>query len=216
MLDDIDPIEADRARDNSSGSAVADELSIIASAAASLERLQPAARDRVLDYLVARFQLQRVAARTTSIAVANPAQPNSVASAATDDQAPMDIRSFRELKQPASGQEMAAILAFYLSEHVREDERRAGISPSDVEKYFKQAGFPLPARSRSVLFNAKTAGYLEEAPTRGEYKLSPVGYNLVKYRLPRGADNASVGKVYRRRSRRNSPQRVEAAPDVNG
>jgi hypothetical protein len=177
---------------------VTEELGLLANMAAKLEKLSPAARDRVLNYLVAKYQSPRPLARATG--------PSAAVSATmptpTDSTFPTDIRSFRESKAPANGQEMAAILAFYLSEVGPEDERRQTVSPVDVEKYFKQAGFPLPARSRSVLFNAKAAGYLEEASTRGEYKLSPVGYNLVKYRLPRNADNPSPAKSLRRRTRR--------------
>lgn len=216
MTDDIPTSDSSVRRDLADDvqvDAVADELAVLASVAADLETLNIAARDRVLDYLVARYQSHRPL-RTS--AMGSRSSRESVATQVpTDAVFPTDIRSFRESKQPANAQEMAAVLAFYLLEMVPEEDRRGTVTPADVEKYFKQAGFPLPARSRNALFNAKTAGYLEEAATRGEYKLSPVGHNLVNHRLPRSADSAAPGKAFRRRPRRSQPPTSER-PDNAG
>ena len=190
---------------------IGDELASLATVAAELERLERSARDRVLTYLVARYAPRGLAVAPVGVA-GTPSRQSSAPSGITEADAVSDIRSFREFKGPASGHEMAAVLAFYLAEVVPEAERRETVNPADVEKYFKQAGFPLPARSRNVLFNAKTAGYLEEAPGKGEYKLSPVGYNLVKHRLPRTADAATPAKSARRRARRPQPS-TAGAPD---
>jgi hypothetical protein len=54
----------------------------------------------------------------------------------------------------------------------------------DVETYFKDAQHPLPANSGMTLTNAKNAGYLESAGS-GQFKLNPVGHNLVVHTLPR-------------------------------
>lgn len=195
---------------------IGDELGVLATVAAELERLDRPARDRVLAYLVARYQPHGLAVGASATSIAVTRQSVAAAGLAEADVAG-DIRSFREFKGPTSGHEMAAVLAYYLAEVVPEAERRETVSPADVEKYFKQAGFPLPARSRNVLFNAKTAGYLEEAPGKGEYKLSPVGYNLVKHRLPRSADKSTPAKTFRRRIRRGQPQAPEQPDnaDVN-
>jgi hypothetical protein len=201
------PDLADRAPSGEIG----DELASLASVAAELERLDRPARDRVLAYLVARYQPRGLAAAPIAMAGASNRQALA-AVGVTEAEAASDIRSFREFKGPTSGHEMAAVLAFYLAEVVPEEERRETINPADVDKYFKQAGFPLPARSRNVLFNAKTAGYLEEAPGKGEYKLSPVGYNLVKHRLPRNAESTAPAKTVRRRTRR-AQSLVPAQPD---
>ena len=44
------------------------------------------------------------------------------------------------------------------------------------------AGFRLPNVLKNVLPNAASAGYLENV-SRGEYRLNPVGYNLVDLSL---------------------------------
>jgi hypothetical protein len=191
---------------------IADELNSLTVIAATLERLDADARDRVLSYLVARFRQARGAQRP---APSNEELVGKEAGEEVDSSGDSpDIRSFREKKGPASGQEMAAVLAFYLCEALPEGQRRESIGPADIDKYFKQAAFPLPARSRAVLTHAKTAGYLEEAGSRGTYKLSPVGYNLVKYRLPRNADTTGTNRSFRRRSRRGKAPGTAATGNV--
>lgn len=94
-----------------------------------------------------------------------------------------DIRSLKEEKQPASAQQMACVVAYYLQELAPENERKATISTADLDKYFKQAKFKLPTEIGQVLKNGKKAGYFDAAE-RGQYKLNAVGYNLVSHGLP--------------------------------
>jgi hypothetical protein len=96
----------------------------------------------------------------------------------------MDIRSFKDQRQPSSGIEMTAVVAFYLSELAPEAERKSEIGVEDIKKYFKQAHFPLPKRPEFTLVNAKNSGYFESAGG-GKYRLNTVGYNLVAHSLPR-------------------------------
>jgi len=94
-----------------------------------------------------------------------------------------DIRSLRELKKPKSATQMAALVAYYLQELAPEGERRNAVKTENLEPYFKQARFDLPERLSQVLPDSKKAGYLEVV-SRGEYKLTRVGYNLVAHRMP--------------------------------
>lgn len=96
----------------------------------------------------------------------------------------VDIRTLRSQKQPASAQQMACVVAYYLQEHAPKDERTKEVSTADLERLFKQAGFKLPARMEQVLVNAKSAGYFESIE-RGTYRLTRVGYNLVTHSLPK-------------------------------
>jgi hypothetical protein len=100
-----------------------------------------------------------------------------------------DIRALRDEKQPNSANEMAAIVAYYLADLVPVDERKTEIGTADIEKYFKQAGHPLPKAVSKTLQNAAAAGYLDSA-SRGLYSLNPVGHNLVAHGLPRTGSNA--------------------------
>lgn len=113
-----------------------------------------------------------------------PARHETTASAAPRPTAThIDILAFKEEKKPSTNQQMACVVAYYLSELVAEEERRDAIANEDIEKYFKQARFPLPKRIAQLLPDAKAAGYFELVE-RGKYKLSRVGYNLVAHRLP--------------------------------
>ena len=94
-----------------------------------------------------------------------------------------DIKSLKEEKQPKSANQMAALVAYYLSDIAPQEERKQAISSDDVKKYFKQAVFQLPRRLEVTLRNAKNAGYFDSVGN-GMYKLNPVGYNLVVHGLP--------------------------------
>lgn len=97
---------------------------------------------------------------------------------------PTDIKTLKKEKKPGAATEMAAIIAYYLSEIAPPTDRKNTVNKNDLEKYFKQANFQLPGSMRVVLPNAKQAGYFDFVG-EGEYKLNPVGYNLVVHSLPR-------------------------------
>jgi hypothetical protein len=149
---------------------------------AIIEALKPLAeqeRRRTLEYVAGRFGLLPVQ------------QPSSLAAqeaVATDQprQQPtsyiQDIRTLKETKAPKSANEMAALVAYYVSELAPTGERNRQINKADIERYFKMAGFRLPADAGFTLVNAKNAGYLDNAGG-GQYTLNPVGYNLVVHRL---------------------------------
>ena len=119
---------------------------------------------------------------------------------------PMDIRRLKELKKPGSANEMSALVAYYLAELASESEKKATIDVSDIEKYFKQAQFRLPKRMQMVAVNAKAAGYFDSAGG-GQYKLNPVGYNLVVHSLPRGGSTERLQTSKRNNARKLPPQR---------
>jgi len=114
----------------------------------------------------------------------------------------LDIKSFRNEKLPSSANDMAAVVAFYLSELAPPGDCKAEVQNEDMVKYFKQAGFPLPKAPRMLLPNAKNSGYFDSG-TSGGYKLNAVGYNLVAHSLPRTAA-AGVSSPRRRKPRTTS------------
>lgn len=125
----------------------------------------------------AQASLRAQEAPTAQAAVA-PTRP-----AGTDEFAGMDIKSFKELKNPTSARQMACVVAFYLSEIAEGDEKSDIVTTALVEKYFKQARFQMPNKLEQLLIDAKSGGYFEQAG-RGEYRLTRVGYNLVAHQLP--------------------------------
>jgi len=78
---------------------------------------------------------------------------------------------------------MAALVAYYVTELAPGSYRKSSINADDIKKYFKDAHYPLPSSSQMTLVNAKNSGYLESSGT-GQYRLNPVGYNLVVHNLP--------------------------------
>jgi len=112
-------------------------------------------------------------------------QGESTAAAAPTSMAPAkDIRTLKDEKTPKSAVQMACLVAYYLGEVVPLPERKATIKAEDIEKYFKQAQFPLPKNLSQTLIDAKGSGYFESTG-RGEYKLNAVGHNLVTHKMTR-------------------------------
>lgn len=99
------------------------------------------------------------------------------------DGRPVDIKTLRERKKPASAKQMACLVAYYLSDVAPQNEHRDFVTHEDMEKYFKQAGYPQTNKMEQVLVDAKRSGYFESS-VRGQYKLNPVGHNLVAYKMP--------------------------------
>jgi hypothetical protein len=99
------------------------------------------------------------------------------------EHAGMDIKTFKELKNPSSARQMACVVAYYLAEIATADERKEVVTTDDVEKYFKQGRYALPTKLEQLLIDCRGAGYFE-SPARGEYKLTRVGHNLVAHQLP--------------------------------
>jgi hypothetical protein len=95
----------------------------------------------------------------------------------------MDIKTFKEVKNPSSARQMACVVAYYLVEIATGDERKEVVTTDDIEKYFKQGRFTLPTKLEQLLIDCRAAGYFD-SPARGEYKLSRVGHNLVAHQLP--------------------------------
>lgn len=123
-----------------------------------------------------------------TISIAPPDSNNELNDYSTVRQQVIDIQSLKENKNPLNDIEMACLVAFYLEHHAPKDERQAYITNKDIEKYFKQAKFPLPKAPHQVPINTKTAGYFDSAG-RGKYKLNPVGYNLVAHKMPKEKKN---------------------------
>ncbi|MGA3160913.1 MAG: hypothetical protein ABSC77_06820 [Terracidiphilus sp.] len=165
------------------------ELKAINAIVAALNPLKEEQRLRALEYVLRRFnavalQAAPVAAAPSAFQPTTPAPPTAFTSGAPANM--MDIRTLTETKQPKSANEMAALVAFYLSEVASPIERKQEIDITDIERYFKLAPFKLPAKAGQTLINAKNAGYLDAGSGAGQYKLNPVGYNLIVHRMGSG------------------------------
>jgi len=99
----------------------------------------------------------------------------------------VDIKTLKNEKQPGSAIEMACVVGYYLQNIAPTDEKKSAIKGEDIDKYFRQAGYPLPKAKGQLLIDAKSSGYFDSAGV-GAYKLNAVGYNLIAHSLPRGAN----------------------------
>jgi len=156
----------------------------------ALTPLDSEARGRVLDYVFKRLGFKAILP-STPIGAAT--RGDAVASSSGTRTVAPDIRTLKAEKVPHSAVEMAALVAYYLSELAPSDERRDAIGTADIEKYFKQAHYPLPKTPRFALTNAANAGYFDSV-ARGLYRLNPVGYNLVVHKLPSGSSERPASR----------------------
>jgi hypothetical protein len=159
----------------------------------ALSGLDQDERSRVLDYIAKRFGIS-IGVPTDVAPVAKtapfPRQTDSASGAAPTADAPVsrarDIRELKEEKDPKNDSQMAVLVAYYLKTMAPSEERKESLTAADIENYFTQADYPLPAGKNGAtdtLKNAKRAGYMESAG-RGLYRLNRVGFNLAAYNMP--------------------------------
>jgi hypothetical protein len=178
------------------------ELAAIQAILTALNTLDREARGRVFEYVFSRFGISAPVSTNTSLTplTGSLGLEGSAPLVATSRPGPTDIRSLRDEKQPRNAVEMAALVGYYLSELAPATEKRSVIGADDIVRYFKQARFPLPGgKPHNTLRNAKTAGYLEQQE-RGNYRLTPVGYNLVAHIL--GASPKKAGRPIPQRKKK--------------
>ena len=179
------------------------ELYAIRAVLSALLPLKPEARTRVLDYVFKRLGLALDAGSSLltesaglSVAGMEPIAPT----APTSSTSVQDIRSLAQQKSPRSAVEMAALVAYYLSDVAPQSLRKDTVTSDDLKTYFKQANFKLPSSARMTLVNAKNSGYLKSVG-EGQYKLNPVGYNLVVHNLPSRSENPRKTRKTKKSSR---------------
>lgn len=154
---------------------------------AALEALDESSRATAIRAACDHLGMTTPAASSTAPSTGAPPAAVTVRPGAISKPAPQtitDIRTFKDQKQPSSAAEMACVVAYYLDTLATAAERKQEVSSTDLEKYFKQAGYRLPKRMAQVLVDARGSGYFDSAG-HGKYKLNPVGHNLVVHSLPK-------------------------------
>lgn len=173
------------------------ELAAISSILQALDGLDGESIQRVLDYVFGRLSI----AAPKHVKAVTTVAPHGATSAEPSHVRRPSIRDLKEEKQPESSNQMAALVAYYLSEIADDSERKEAVNTADLEKYFKQASFKLPKSLPQTLSNATAAGYFDPTGS-GLYKLNAVGYNLVAHGLPR--TRSAPAKRTRKRPKKKS------------
>ncbi len=135
------------------------ELAAISSILQAFEGLDGESIQRVLDYVFGRLSI----AAPRHVKSVTTATPHGATSAESSRVRKPSIRDLKDEKQPESSNQMAALVAYYLSEIADDPERKEVVNTADLEKYFKQASFKLPKSLPSTLANATAAGYFDPA-----------------------------------------------------
>lgn len=159
------------------------EITAIQTILGALTPLKTEARARVIEYA-----FRRLGISASPGILEQPSVPRATAADQPIAPGPQDIRSLKDRKQPRTASEMAALVAYYLLEAAPMGERSNTVSAATLDRYFKQARYPLPKAIQMTLPQAASAGYFDQV-SRGEYKLNPVGYNLVVHGLPPSSES---------------------------
>jgi len=162
------------------------ELSAIQSILGALESLDKESQERAVDYVLQRLGIgdrKGIGSSQAGPEEGSISRPKLVPLEGVTSNV-VDIRSLKNEKSPKTAIEMAILVAYYLTEYAPIEERKSSINTQDLIKYFKQANFRLPKYLKDTLPDAKTSGYVETV-SKGEYRLTPVGYNLAVHGLPR-------------------------------
>lgn len=150
----------------------------------ALEPLDPTTRQTAINAACAQLNIQVSERETSKAPLPGDLHGSQTDSTNATSSKQIDIRSLKEEKSPKTAAQMACIVAYYLQELAPANERKQTINADDLDKYFKQAKYPLPKAISQLLPDARVAGYFESAPGKGEYSLNAVGYNLVAHNLP--------------------------------
>lgn len=109
----------------------------------------------------------------------------------------VDIRSFFQERSPSSDVEATAVAAYYYQYVAPSQYRRDSVDATFLQEAFRLAKWPLPKRTNFTLVNARNAGYLDNVG-EGQYRLNPVGYNLVEHTIGH-PDESAKGPRRRRK-----------------
>jgi hypothetical protein len=186
------------------------EVQAILTLLAVLEPLPLESRNNVIDYVFKRLGIKMPnRASHTADEFPDRSVAETVALRPLEAMKPVgghqvDIRSFTKEKKPQSVNQMVAVVAYYLAHLAPDSDRRDHIQPNDIKKYFS-GNYPLPTSPPSqTLQNAKNAGYLDPLAS-GQYRLNPVGHNLVVHKLPADASTTEGSVRGRSRQKRKKP-----------
>jgi len=186
------------------------EIKAITDIVEALKDLEEEGRLRVVKYVLERLGISTGMNGSSLPRITR--QSLESASLTESSELPMsltDIKTLKETKNPRTAIQMAVLVAYYLQEIAPLNDRKDTVDTNDIEKYFKQAGYKLPAGkngSADTLNNAKNSGYLETT-ARGAYKLNPVGYNLVVHRLPESAPGYGKKKSSKKKTTSKAKKR---------
>lgn len=165
------------------------------------------AESGVVKIVEALSDILRGARRATTPAVSGVPTP-AAAIAGHARGGPVDIRTFFSEKRPSSDVEAAAAAAYFHQYVAPPDQRKETIDAELLQEAFRLAKWPLPKRTVYTLVNARNAGYLDSLGEGGQYKLNPVGYNLVEHTLGSAEVSEKVKKAQKtdRAKRKTRPK----------
>ena len=163
-----------------------DDLEAVRILTETLEPFEKKDRERIV-----RWALEKLGTPVSTLKEISPPLPSSPPPSDNSQETPIqpergktDIKSFVNSKNPGSAVQLAAVVAYYYHFEAPPELRKESINKEDLVVATREAGRRRQQRPEQVLVNAYHAGFLERTGESGQYKLNPVGENLVAMTLP--------------------------------
>jgi hypothetical protein len=159
-----------------------DDLDAVRTIIKALEQFEPKEQERILRWVREKLGLWVSSTAPDRLKTASLFEDERASS--TSPRPPIDIKSFLNVKQPASERQLAAAVAYYYRFEAPDPLRKEWITKDDLLNACRMADWDRPKKPEQTLVNAQHAGLLDKGPERGTYVINSVGENLVAMALP--------------------------------
>lgn len=176
-----------------------DDLEAVRTIITALEPFEEPERERIIRWASEKLGIKNVANFSVQQQTQTPpGTANSQNPSNNGQQGNKDIKSFLEEKNPTSGNQLVAAVAYYYKFEAPIPERKTSISKDDLMEACRKANRERPKNPNVILVNAKEYGLVDKVGT-GTYEVNAVGENLVAVSMPgTGHGNSGTKKTTHR------------------
>ncbi len=166
-----------------------DDLDALRVIVTALEPFDETERERIIRWASEKLGIKSIVPPMTQvIPPANATMTNLPASGQPERK---DIKTFLDEKNPTSGNQLVAAVAYYYKFEAPVAERKKAITKDDLMEASRKANRERPKNPNVILVNAKEYGLVDKVGT-GAYEINAVGENLVAVSMP-GAGHRNSG-----------------------
>jgi len=188
-----------------------DDLEAVRVLAQTLEPFKGEERERII-----RWAKERLGMEVVNPAVQTPAGSQPIPTPIVNKPGSQkDIKTFIDEKDPASDQQLAAVVAYYYQFESQEKERKETIGSQELLDACRLAKRNRPGNPGQTLRNAARSGILDHAGDQGQFQLNAVGENLVAMVLPEKNGKTKGNKKSTTKTKRGKAKKAKTKKAKN-
>jgi hypothetical protein len=161
----------------------ADDLNAVRTIVKALESFDPKEQERIIRWAREKLGLW-VSSSTQDRTPSSASNVAPLIESGPLTRPQVDIKAFVSLKQPASENQLAVVIAYYYKFEAPQSERKEFITKEIVQDACRLAVVTRPKKIAQTLVNAHHQGLLDKGSEKGSYVINSVGENLVAIALP--------------------------------